>query len=70
MRRLKLGLVGFAASAAALVGVGAMAPAAHADYTLVKVCVTLQPRSIALTVGGHPVVGHLVQVVPRTCVGL
>ena len=70
MRRIKLGLVGFAASAAAFTGVSARAPAAHADYTLVKLCVTLNPRSVALSVNGIPVVGSLVPGVPRTCTGL
>ena len=70
MRRIKLGLVGFAAAAGILGGAVAMAPAAHADYVLVKLCITLQPRGAAVSVNGQPVLGSIVPGVPRTCVGL
>ena len=51
---------GASPSAAAFAGVSAMAPTAHADYTLIKLCVTLQPRGAAVTVNGTPILGSVV----------
>jgi hypothetical protein len=69
MKRKFFGMVAAAAAVGSVVGLVPMT-AAHADPVLVNVCVTLNPRSLDVTINGHVLYSDGVPGNPRTCFGV
>jgi hypothetical protein len=58
--------------ASGLVGVPAMvlaATPAHADPSIINVCLTVTPKAISVTINGVPLIGQGAGV-PTTCIGV
>ena len=67
MRRALLLAVGCMVAVGSIVGA---TPAKAAEPVLVKVCVTLNPKQIGISVNGMPLFRDVVVGAPRTCTGI
>jgi hypothetical protein len=69
MKRRWVATVAAAAAIGAVIGLVPASPA-QAEETLIRVCVTLNPREVSVAVAGNEIIGQSVPGQPRSCGGI